>query len=58
MATWRLNTASPTRDDVPSIMSIEHGSAQEVRFARVASGARIASARSGRPGAPTLVRRR
>jgi pimeloyl-ACP methyl ester carboxylesterase len=37
-------------------MSIERGTAQEVRFARVSSGARIAWARSGRPGAPTLVR--
>ena len=37
-------------------MSIEHGTAQEVRFARVASGARIAWARTGRPDAPTMVR--
>lgn len=37
-------------------MSIEQGTAQEVRFARVSSGARIAWARSGRPDAPTLVR--
>ena len=37
-------------------MSIEQGTAQEVRFARVSSGARIAFARSGRPDAPTLVR--
>lgn len=37
-------------------MSIEHGTAQEVRFARVSSGARIAWARSGRRDSPTLVR--
>ena len=37
-------------------MSIEHGTAQEVRFARVASGTRIAWARTGRAEAPTLVR--
>jgi len=37
-------------------MSIEHGTAQEVRFARVSSGARIAWARTGRADAPTLVR--
>jgi pimeloyl-ACP methyl ester carboxylesterase/DNA-binding CsgD family transcriptional regulator len=37
-------------------MSIEQGTSQEVRFVRVSSGARIAWARSGRPGAPTLVR--
>jgi pimeloyl-ACP methyl ester carboxylesterase/DNA-binding CsgD family transcriptional regulator len=37
-------------------MSIDHGTAQEVRFTRVSSGARIAWARTGRPDAPTLVR--
>jgi pimeloyl-ACP methyl ester carboxylesterase/DNA-binding CsgD family transcriptional regulator len=37
-------------------MSIEQGTAQEVRFARVGSGARVAWARTGRPDAPTLVR--
>ena len=37
-------------------MSIAQGTAQEVRFARVSSGARIAWARTGRPDAPTLVR--
>ncbi len=36
--------------------SVEQGTAQEVRFARLPSGTRIAWARSGRPDAPTLVR--
>ena len=37
-------------------MNIEQGTAQELRFARVCSGARIAWARTGRADAPTLVR--